>query len=110
MAEQIGIRSKVKNVTSELDHVDAIFTVATGPMGHQGINYHLIDGDRDHPTVRLSLPFRPSIDESSLKSQPSPVQSRRTIELFDSKAPKTSSDKSNECKLSRQNLLRFSLV
>jgi hypothetical protein len=55
MTEQIlpiGIDSEVKHVKSEIDRVDAIFTVATGPMGNQEVNYHLLDEERDRRTIR----------------------------------------------------------
>ncbi len=70
MEEQIlpiGIDSEIEHVKSEIDRVDAIFTVATGPMGHQEINYHIIDEERDQ------------------QSFPSPLPPyRRTVEFFDS--------------------------
>ena len=91
MVEHIGISSEVKNVRSEIDHVDAIFTVPTGPMGYQQINYHLIDEDRR--TIRESLPFIQSIDES-LKEK-SPIQSRQTIQLIDSKVSNNSPENGN---------------
>jgi hypothetical protein len=52
----IGIDSEVEHVKSEIDRVDAIFTVATGPMGHQEINYHIIDEERDQHTTQQSFP------------------------------------------------------
>jgi len=102
MAEQIGINSEVNRVKSEIDRLDAIFTVATGPMGYQEINYHLIDQDQDRRTVRQSLPYRQSIDESpkeksSLKLRSSPLQARRKIELIDSKGLNTSPENGNLC-------------
>jgi hypothetical protein len=108
MAEQIGINSEVNRVKSEIDRVDAIFTVATGSMGYQEINYHLIDEDRDRSSVRQSHTFRQSIDESpkeksSLKSRSSPVQSRHTIELIDSKVLNTSPENGNYCNFLRKN-------
>lgn len=107
MAEQIGINSEVNRVKSEIDRVDAIFTVATGSMGYQEINYHLIDEDRDRSSVRQSHTFRQSIDESpkeksSLKSRSSPVQSRHTIELIDSKVLNTSPENGNYCNFLRK--------
>jgi hypothetical protein len=71
-------------IDSEIDRVDAIFNVATGPMGHQEINYHLIEAERDHRPVRQSLPYVQPINESSKEKtssqlRTSPLQYRRTI-------------------------------
>lgn len=63
----IGIDSEVKHVESEIDRVDAIFAVATGSMGHQEVNYHIIDEDRDRRTTRQSI-------------NKSPLKHRRSIE------------------------------
>jgi len=74
MEEQIlpiGIDSEIEHVKSEIDRVDAIFTVATGPMGHQEINYHIIDEERDQHTTQQAFP------------PPLPPY-RRTVEFFDS--------------------------
>jgi len=86
MEEQIfpvGINSEIKHVKSEIDRVDAIFTVATGPMGRQEVNYHIIDDQQDRRTIRQSLPYIQPIKESPKE------KSRRTIELID---PKISND------------------
>lgn len=57
MIEQIspiGIESELKNVRSENDRVDAMFAVATGPMGNQEVNYHFNNDERDRHTLRQS--------------------------------------------------------
>jgi hypothetical protein len=85
----IGIDSEIKHVQSEIDRIDAIFTVATGPMGHQEVNYHIIDEERDHRATQQSLPHIISITESlrtksSLKSRSSSSQYQHSNELFES--------------------------
>jgi len=82
MEEQIlsiGIDSEIKHVKSEIDRADAIFTVATGPIGHQEVNYHLIDEKRDDQAIRQSID-ESTKEKSSLKSRLSPLQYQRTIE------------------------------
>ncbi|UJR31663.1 hypothetical protein I4U23_019144 [Adineta vaga] len=56
----IGIDSEIAHVQSEIDRVDAIFTVPTGPMGHQEINYHIIDEERKQSIPRTSLTIKSS--------------------------------------------------
>jgi hypothetical protein len=85
----IGIDSEGKHVKSEIDRVDAIFAVTTGPVGRQEVNYRIIDEGRDRRTIQQSSHYSQPINESSkekssLKSKLSPLQYRRTIEFIDS--------------------------
>ena len=56
MTEQIlpiGIDSTLDHVQSEADRIDALFTVPTGPMGFQQVNYHTIDEERQRYSLTL---------------------------------------------------------
>ena len=79
----VGIDSDVKDGQSEIDRVNAIFTVTTGSMGNQQVNYHLIDEERDRRTIRQSLPVTQLINQSSKEkfSFQSLAQSPDTIDL-----------------------------
>lgn len=70
-------------INPEIDRVDAIFTVATGPIGRQEVNYHIIDDEQDRRTIRQSLPHIQPINQSP--KEKSLLKSRRTIELIDPK-------------------------
>jgi len=70
-------------INPEIDRVDAIFTVATGPIGRQEVNYHIIDDEQDRRTIRQSLPYIQPINQSP--KEKSLLKSRRTIELIDPK-------------------------
>jgi hypothetical protein len=71
------------SINPEIDRVDAIFTVATGPIGRQEVNYHIIDDEQDRRTIRQSLPYIQPINQSP--KEKSLLKSRRTIELIDPK-------------------------
>ncbi|CAF4037644.1 unnamed protein product [Rotaria sp. Silwood2] len=92
MVEQIlpiGIDSEIEHVKSEIDRIDGMFTVATGPMGHQEVNYHIIDDERDYRTTQQFVSHTKSIVEPpkenlSLKSPLSSLPYQHNAEVFDS--------------------------
>lgn len=82
MAEQIvtiGSDSELKKVRSEPDHVDTMFTVVTGSMGNQDLNYHLDDDKQGRRTIRQSLAQAQVIDQSPRVK----AHSRRSIPLIE---------------------------
>jgi hypothetical protein len=105
MQEQIlpiGIDSEIEHVKSEIDRIDAIFTVATGPMGHQEVNYHIINEERDHHVTHQTLPHIIPITESlrqksSLKLRSSSLQFQHTSEVFDSEKLNTHQEDHGNC-------------
>jgi hypothetical protein len=104
MEEQIlpiGIDSEIAHVKSEIDRVDGIFTVATGPMGHQEVNYHIINEERDCRTIQHT----PSITEFpkeklSLKSQ----SNRSSIGISGSEISNKTKDKEDHDRKARFSL------
>ncbi|CAF4799412.1 unnamed protein product [Rotaria sp. Silwood1] len=92
MEEQIlpiGIDSEIEHVKSEIDRIDGMFTVATGPMGHQEVNYHIIDNERDYHTTQQLFSNTKSIIESpnenlSLQTPSSSLPYQHNVEFWDS--------------------------
>ncbi|CAF0812926.1 unnamed protein product [Rotaria sordida] len=85
----IGIDSEIEHVTSEIDRIDGMFTVPTGPMGHQEVNYHIIDDERDYHTTQQLFSHTKSISEFpkenlSLKSLLSALPYQYNAEFLDS--------------------------
>ncbi|CAF1204131.1 unnamed protein product [Adineta ricciae] len=74
------------DVEGGLDRVDAIFTIPTGPIGQQEVNYHVIDEQRTQSIARLSKEVLPA------NSSESPLQELHSINITDSQSLNNSPD------------------
>ncbi|CAF3752015.1 unnamed protein product [Rotaria socialis] len=59
---------KLLPIGIDSDHIDGLFTVVTGPMGHQQVNYHIIDEERSHQKSINEFPNESSLLKSQLSS------------------------------------------
>ena len=85
------------DIEGEIDRVDAIFTVPTGPIGQQEVNYHVIDEQRTQSIVRSPKEVLP------VNSSEIPLQELDSIKITDPQLLNNSPD--NESTLVSANYL-----
>ncbi|CAF1614550.1 unnamed protein product [Rotaria magnacalcarata] len=59
---------KLLPIGIDSDHIDGLFTVVTGPMGHQQVNYHIIDEERSHQKSKNDFPNESAFLKPQLSS------------------------------------------
>ncbi|CAF1456854.1 unnamed protein product [Adineta ricciae] len=75
------------DIEDEIDRIDAIFTVPTGPIGRQEVNYHVIDEQRIQSIAHSSKEVLPA------NSSEAPLQELDSIKITDPQSLNNSSDK-----------------